>query len=337
MLQYEIDKELYKIKYYEGGYPLPYQLRKNFKLFTLNSNPELAQEIADILGCELGKSFIKHFSDGEIQINIEESVRGADVYLVQSTSQPGNEHVMELLIMIDALKRASANTINVVIPYYGYARQDRKASSREPITAKLVANMLEKAGATHIITLDFHAPQIQGFFNLPVDQLRGGKILSKHFEDKALADAIVVAPDNGGLGRARQLADHLNVPIGFIDKRQMQPDEPETVNIVGDIKGKNVIIIVDIVDTATTISRAANVLVENGAKAVYACCTHAVLSGQAVQRIEQSALTELVVTNTIHVPEEKRTPKITILSVAPLLAEAIEHVHNEKPVSPLFE
>lgn len=316
---------------------MPYQLRKNFKLFSLNSNLELAQEIADQLGCELGKSFIKHFSDGEIQINIEESVRGADVYLIQSTSQPGNEHVMELLIMIDALKRASANTINVVIPYYGYARQDRKASSREPITAKLVANMLEKAGATHIITIDFHAPQIQGFFNLPVDQLRGGKILSKHFADKGLEDAIVVAPDNGGLGRARKLADHLNVPIGFIDKRQMAPGEPETVNIVGDIKGKNVIIIVDIVDTATTISLAANVLVENGAKAVYACCTHAVLSGQAVQRIEESALTELVVTNTIHVPEEKRTPKITILSVAPLLAEAIEHVHNEKPVTPLFE
>ncbi|MFD1031345.1 ribose-phosphate diphosphokinase [Metaplanococcus flavidus] len=316
---------------------MPYQLRKNFKLFALNSNPELAQEIADQLGCELGKSFIKHFSDGEIQINIEESVRGADVYLVQSTSQPGNEHVMELLIMIDALKRASANTINVVIPYYGYARQDRKASSREPITAKLVANMLEKAGATHIITIDFHAPQIQGFFNLPVDQLRGGKILSEHFADKSLEDAIVVAPDNGGLGRARKLADHLNVPIGFIDKRQMKPGEPETVNIVGDIKGKNVIIIVDIVDTATTISTAANVLVENGAKAVYACCTHAVLSGQAVQKIEESALTELVVTNTIHVPEEKRTPKITILSVAPLMAEAIEHVHNEKPVTPLFE
>ena len=316
---------------------MPYQLRKNFKLFTLNSNPDLAQEIAELLDVKLGKSSITRFSDGEVQINIEESVRGADVYLVQSTSQPGNEHVMELLIMIDALKRASANTINVVIPYYGYARQDRKAASREPITAKLVANMLEKAGATHIITLDFHAPQIQGFFNLPVDQLRGGKILKKHFADKNLEDAIVVAPDNGGLGRARNLADHLNVPIGFIDKRQEEPGGPETVNIVGDIKGKNVIIIVDIVDTATTIALAADMLVENGAKAVYACCTHPVLSGRSIERIENSALTELVVTNTIAVPEEKRTPKITILSVAPLLAEAIEHVHNEKPVSPLFE
>lgn len=316
---------------------MAYQLGTNFKLFTLNSNPELTQEIADLLGCELGKSSIDHFSDGEVQIHIQESVRGADVYVVQSTSQPGSEHVMELLIMIDALKRASVKTINVVIPYYGYARQDRKASSREPITAKLVANMLEKAGATHVITMDLHAPQIQGFFNIPVDQLLGGKILEKHFFDKGLAEAIVVAPDNGGLGRARKLASHLDVPIGFIDKRRMHPDEPETVNIVGDIKGKNVIIIVDIIDTATTISLAANVLVENGAKAVYACCTHAVLSGQAVQRIQDSAITELVVTNTIYLPEEKRTSKIKILSVAPLLAEAIEHVHNEKPVTPLFE
>ncbi|ANU22014.1 ribose-phosphate diphosphokinase [Planococcus donghaensis] len=316
---------------------MPYQLRKNFKLFTLNSNPELAQEIADSLGCKLGQSSITHFSDGEIQIHIKESVRGADVYIVQSTSQPGTEHVMELLIMIDALKRASVKTINVVIPYYGYARQDRKASSREPITAKLVANMLEKAGATHVITMDLHAPQIQGFFNVPVDQLLGGKILEQYFTDKGLEDAIVVAPDNGGLGRARKLASHLDVPIGFIDKRRMHPDEPEMVNIVGDIKGKNVIIIVDIIDTATTVSAAADVLVENGAKAVYACCTHAVLSGQAIQKIEKSAITELVVTNTIAVPEEKQTPKVKILSVAPLLAEAIEHVHNEKPVTPLFE
>ncbi|MBZ5199893.1 ribose-phosphate pyrophosphokinase [Planomicrobium chinense] len=316
---------------------MPYQLRKNFKLFTLNSNPELAQEIAERLGCELGKSSITRFSDGEVQINIEESVRGDEVYLVQSTSQPGNEHIMELLIMIDALKRASAESINVVIPYYGYARQDRKASSREPITAKLVANMLETSGASRIITMDLHAPQLQGFFDMPVDQLLGGTILADHLHDKALENAIVVAPDNGGLGRARKLADHLDVPIGFIDKRRSRPGQPETVNIVGDIQDKNVIIIVDIVDTAATITLAANVLVENGAKAVYACCTHGVLSGDAIRRIEESALTELVVTNTIHVPAEKRIPKITILSVAPLLAEAIEHVHNEKPVSPLFE
>ncbi len=316
---------------------MPYQLQKSFKLFSLNSNPELTQEIADVLGCELGKSSITRFSDGEVQINIEESVRGANVYLVQSTSQPGNEHVMELLIMIDALKRASADTINVVMPYYGYARQDRKASSREPITAKLVANMLETAGATRLITMDLHAPQLQGFFDMPVDQLLGETILAKHFLEKGLSDAIVVAPDNGGLGRARKLASDLDVPIGFIDKRQMSPGEPETVNIVGDIQGKNVIIIVDIIDTASTVAIAADVLVEKGAKAVYACCTHAVLSGQAIQRIEDSAITELVVTNTIRIPDEKRIPKMTILSVAPLMAEAIEHVHNEKPVTPLTE
>ena len=316
---------------------MPYQLRKNFKLFTLNSNPELAQEIAERLGCELGKSSITRFSDGEVQINIEESVRGDEVYLVQSTSQPGNEHIMELLIMIDALKRASAESINVVIPYYGYARQDRKASSREPITAKLVANMLETSGASRVITMDLHAPQLQGFFDMPVDQLLGGTVLAEHLDNKALENAIVVAPDNGGLGRARKLADHLDVPIGFIDKRRSRPGQPETVNIVGDIQDKNVIIIVDIVDTASTITLAANVLVENGAKAVYACCTHGVLSGDAIRRIEESALAELVVTNTIRIPQEKRIPKLTILSVAPLLAEAIEHVHNEKPVSPLFE
>src|SRR5690606_6337370 len=241
------------------------------------------------------------------------------------------------LIMIDALKRASAETINVVIPYYGYARQDRKASSREPITAKLVANMLETAGATRIITMDLHAPQIQGFFDMPVDQLLGETVIAEHFLNKGLENAIVVAPDNGGLSRARKLANDLDVPIGFIDKRRPQPGEPEIVNIVGDIQNKNAIIIVDIVDTADTISKAANVLVENGAKGVYACCTHGVLSDGAVQKVEESALTELVVTNTIHVSEEKRTPKITILSVAPLLAEAIEHVHNEKPVTPLFE
>jgi ribose-phosphate pyrophosphokinase len=316
---------------------LPYQLGRKFKLFTLNSNPELAQEIADLLGCKLGESSVTRFSDGEIQINIEESVRGDEVYLIQSTSQSGNEHIMELLIMIDALKRASAETINVVIPYYGYARQDRKASSREPITAKLVANMLETAGATRIITMDFHAPQIQGFFDMPVDQLLGGPVLAEHFLQKGLEDVIVVAPDNGGLGRARKLASRLEAPIGFLDKRRPEPNESEVINVVGDVKGKNAIIIVDIVDTAGTIALAARLLVEEGAKAVYACCTHAVLSGGAISKIEESPLKELIVTNTIQLPAEKRIPKITILSIAPLLAEAIEHVHNEKPVSPLFE
>ena len=262
---------------------MPYQLGKNFKLFTLSSNPELAQEIATELGCPLGKSFIKHFSDGEIQINIEESVRGKEVYLIQSTSQPGSEHVMELLIMIDALKRASAETINVVMPYYGYARQDRKASSREPITAKLVANMLEKAGATHIITMDLHAPQIQGFFNIPIDHLQGVPILSDYFEKKNLQDIIVVSPDHGGVTRARKLADRLKTPIGIIDKRRPRPNVAEVMNIIGNVEGKTAILIDDIIDTGGSISLAATALIENGATEVSVCCTHPVLSGPAIE------------------------------------------------------
>jgi ribose-phosphate pyrophosphokinase len=314
-----------------------HQLNSHFKMFSLNSNQKLAQEMAQLLDCELGKSSVKRFSDGEIQINIEESVRGSEVYLVQSTSQPGNDYIMELLIMIDALKRASARRINVVIPYYGYARQDRKARSREPITAKLVANLLETAGATRVITLDLHAPQIQGFFDIPVDQLIGVPILSEYFEKKGLEDIVVVAPDNGGVVRARKLASRLHAPIAFIDKRRPQPNVAEIMNIVGNIEGKNAIIIDDLIDTAGTITLAANALAERGAKAVYACCTHPVLSGPAISRIESSAITELVITNTIELPEEKNIKKITTLSVAPLLVEAIDRIHNEKAVSPLFE
>ncbi|PSL36250.1 ribose-phosphate pyrophosphokinase [Planomicrobium soli] len=316
---------------------MSYQLDGDFKLFTLNSNPELAKEVAEILGCEIGKSSVTRFSDGEIQINIEESVRGSEVYLIQSTSQSGNEHIMELLIMIDALRRASAKTINIVIPYYGYARQDRKARSREPITAKLVANLLETAGADRIITMDLHAPQIQGFFDMPVDQLLGVPILSDYFEAKNLEDLVIVAPDNGGLVRARKMAGRLNVPLAFIDKRRPKPNVAEIMNIVGDIQGKNAIIIDDLIDTAGTITLAANALKEKGAKAVFACCTHPVLSGPAISRIEDSAIEELVITNTIALPEEKRISKITTLSIAPLLADAIERVYNDVSVSPLFE
>jgi ribose-phosphate pyrophosphokinase len=314
-----------------------YQLKKCFKMFALNSNQELANEMAMLLGCELGKSSVTRFSDGEIQINIEESVRGSEVYLVQSTSQPGNENIMELLIMIDAMKRASARIINVVIPYYGYARQDRKVRSREPITAKLIANLLERAGADRVITMDLHAPQIQGFFDIPVDQLIGVPILSQYFENKGLENIVVVAPDNGGVVRARKMASHLHAPIAFIDKRRPRPNVAEIMNIVGNIEGKNAIIIDDLIDTAGTITLAANALAEKGAKAVYACCTHPVLSGPAISRIESSAIKELVVTNTIQLPEEKKIKKITSLSVGPLLVEAIDRIHNEKSVSPLFE
>lgn len=316
---------------------MAYQLSNRFKMFSLNSNPKLAAEMALLLGCELGKSSVARFSDGEIQINIEESVRGSDVFLVQSTSQPGNEHLMELLIMIDALKRASAKTINVVIPYYGYARQDRKARSREPITAKLVANLLVTAGAGRVLTIDLHAPQVQGFFDIPVDQLVGVPILAEYFENKGLEDIVVVAPDNGGVVRARKLANRLHAPIALVDKRRPQPNVVEVMNIVGNIEGKNAILIDDMIDTAGTITLAANALMEKGAKAVYACCTHAVLSGAAISRIEASAIKELVITNSIELPEEKMINKITTLSIAPLLVDAIDRIHNEKAVSPLFE
>lgn len=316
---------------------MTYQLNERFKMFTLNSNRKLATEMAQLLGCELGRCSVSRFSDGEIQINIEESVRGSEVYLVQSTSQPGNEYIMELLIMVDALKRASAKNINVVIPYYGYARQDRKARSREPITAKLIANLLETAGVTRVITMDLHAPQIQGFFDIPVDQLIGVPILSQYFENKGLEDMVIVAPDNGGVVRARKMASRLHAPIAFLDKRRPEANVAEIMNIVGNIAGKNAIIIDDLIDTAGTITLASSALMENGAKAVYACCTHPVLSGPAISRIEASPITELVVTNTIELPEEKMINKITSLSVGPLLVEAIARIHNEKAVSPLFE
>ena len=309
----------------------------HLKVFTLNSNPQLAHEITQHIGGEIGKSSVARFSDGEVQINIEESIRGCDVYLVQSTAAPANEHIMELLIMIDACKRASARTINIVIPYYGYARQDRKARSREPITAKLVANLLETAGATRVLTLDLHATQIQGFFDIPVDQLMGVPILSEYFKEKKLEDIVIVSPDHGGVIRARKMADRLKAPIAIIDKRRPKPNVAEVMNIVGNIEGKTAIIIDDIIDTAGTITLAANALVEHGAKEVYASCTHPVLSGPAIERIQNSKIKELVVTNTIALPEEKLIDKITSLSVGPLMAEAIIRVHEQSSVSVLFD
>jgi ribose-phosphate pyrophosphokinase len=307
------------------------------KVFTLNSNKELSKEIAEHIGIELGESSVTKFSDGEIQINIEESIRGCEVYVIQSTSDPVNQHLMELLIMIDALKRASAKTINVVIPYYGYARQDRKARAREPITAKLVANLLETAGATRVIAIDLHATQIQGFFDIPVDQLLGVPILANYFANKDLDDIVIVSPDHGGVTRARKMADRLKAPIAIIDKRRPRPNVSEVMNIVGNIEGKTAILIDDIIDTAGTITLAANALIENGAKEVYACCTHPVLSGPAMDRIQNSSIKELVVTNTIVLPEEKKIDKVTQLSVAPLLGEAIIRVHEQLSVSKLFD
>ncbi|MEC1438970.1 ribose-phosphate diphosphokinase [Bacillus sonorensis] len=309
----------------------------NLKIFSLNSNPVLAAEIAEIVGVELGKCSVKRFSDGEVQINIEESIRGCDCYVIQSTSAPVNEHIMELLIMVDALKRASAKTINIVMPYYGYARQDRKARAREPITAKLVANLLETAGATRVIALDLHAPQIQGFFDIPIDHLMGVPILGSYFEEKNLKDIVIVSPDHGGVTRARKLVDRLKAPIAIIDKRRPKPNVAEVMNIIGHIEGKTAILIDDIIDTAGTITLAANALVESGASEVYACCTHPVLSGPAIERIKNSKIKELVVTNSIELPEEKKIEKFKQLSVAPLLAEAIIRVHEKQSVSFLFD
>lgn len=308
------------------------------KIFSLNSNRELAEEIAKEVGIELGKSSVTHFSDGEIQINIEESIRGCHVYVIQSTSNPVNQNLMELLIMIDALKRASAATINIVMPYYGYARQDRKARSREPITAKLVANLIETAGATRMITLDMHAPQIQGFFDIPIDHLNAVRLLSNYFSERHLGDdLVVVSPDHGGVTRARKMADRLKAPIAIIDKRRPRPNVAEVMNIVGNVEGKVCIIIDDIIDTAGTITLAAKALREAGATKVYACCSHPVLSGPAMKRIEESPIEKLVVTNSIALPEEKWIDKMEQLSVAALLGEAIVRVHENASVSSLFE
>ncbi|WP_391118835.1 ribose-phosphate diphosphokinase [Psychrobacillus sp. L3] len=319
---------------------MPEQYKNSkLKIFTLNSNRELAEEIAKEVGLPLGKSTVTRFSDGEVQINIDESIRGCDVFIVQSTSGPVNEHLMELLIMLDAVKRASARTVSVVLPYYGYARQDRKARAREPITAKLVADLLTTAGATRAIVLDLHAPQIQGFFNIPIDHLVAVPILSDYFLGKDLdpSELVIVSPDHGGVTRARKMADRLKAPIAIIDKRRPRPNVAEVMNIVGNVEGKTAILIDDIIDTAGTISIAAQALIESGAKEVYACCTHAVLSGPAIDRIDNSMIKELVITNSIQLSEDKTSPKIKELSVAKLLGDAIVRVFEEKSVSTLFD
>ncbi|MBU9713089.1 ribose-phosphate diphosphokinase [Evansella tamaricis] len=314
-----------------------YKSTSKMKVFSLNSNVPLATEIVKNIGIEMGKSSIKRFSDGEIQMNIEESIRGCDVYLVQTTAQPGNDYLMELLIMIDAMKRASAKTINCVIPYFGYSRQDRKARSREPITAKLIANLLETAGASRVITVDLHAPQVQGFFNIPVDQLLAIPILSKYFIEKQLEDVVVVAPENNGVVRARKLANILDAPIALIDRnRRSGSNFHDSTDIMGEVAGKRAIIIDDMVDTARTVTTASKVLIEKGAIEVYGCCTHPVLSDPAAKRIQESQIKELVTTNTLHLPESKKIEKITTLSIAPLLAEMIMKVQNNESVSTLF-
>ena len=310
---------------------------KSLKIFTGNSNPILAQEIAEYLGIELGKCKVDRFSDGEIFLTVDESVRGADVFIIQSTSTPVNDNLMELLIIIDAMRRASAKRITAVLPYYGYARQDRKARARDPITAKLVANLIIQAGARRVLTMDLHAGQIQGFFDIPVDHLLGVPILAEYYLNKKLDDVVVVSPDMGGVTRARNLAERIGAPLAIIDKRRPMPNVSEVMNLIGDVKGKNVIMTDDIIDTAGTIVSGAQALKDFGAKDVYACCTHAVLSGPAFERIKNSPITELVTTNTISTTNKPEMDKLKVLSVAPIMGEAILRIHEDLSVSKLFD
>ncbi|MEG2928091.1 MAG: ribose-phosphate pyrophosphokinase [Oscillospiraceae bacterium] len=309
---------------------------KDIKIFAANASKNLAQRIADQLGLPLGKCEVGQFSDGEIAVSIHETVRGSDVFVIQSTNTPVNNNIMELLIMIDALKRASAGRITAVIPYFGYARQDRKSKSRDPITAKLVADLITAAGADRVLTMDLHAAQIQGFFNIPLDHLVGMPLLSRLFETKHLEDLVVVSPDLGSVTRARTFANALDAPIAIIDKRRPKANVSEIMNIIGEIDGKNVVIIDDIIDTAGTLCNAANALKERGAKSVRACATHGVLSGPAIERIEKSAIEELIILDTIFLPEEKHISKITTASVATVFADAIRRIYADQSISTLF-
>ncbi|MEE9543904.1 MAG: ribose-phosphate pyrophosphokinase [Thermodesulfobacteriota bacterium] len=306
------------------------------KIFSGNSNKPLAEELCNHLGITLGQSEVKVFSDGEIYVDIQESVRGEEVYVVQSTCTPCNHNLMELLVMLDAFKRASARSVTAVIPYYGYARQDRKVAPRTPITAKLVADLIEVAGATRVVCVDLHAGQIQGFFNVPVDNLYANPVMLKYIEDKLDSDVVIVSPDAGGVERARAFAKRLKTSLAIIDKRRPKSNVSEVMHLIGDVEGKTALILDDMVDTAGTLTQAAKALMEHGAKQVYACCTHAVLSGPAMERIESSPLKELVVTNTILEREDTISSKKVVLSVGELLGEAVKRIHCGESVSSLF-
>ena len=313
---------------------------KDIKIFTANSNRPVAKQIAESLGLPLGKSDVSTFSDGEISVSLHESVRGSDCFIVQSTCEPVNNHIMELLIMIDAMKRASAARITAVMPYFGYARQDRKAKARDPISAKLVADLLSTAGADRVLTMDLHAPQIQGFFNIPVDHLLGAPLLASFLREKIGGhpdDFVVVSPDLGSVTRARNFAARLGCPLAIIDKRRQKANVSEVMNIIRDVRGKRVILVDDMIDTAGTLCNAAAAILEKGgAIEVNAAATHAVLSGPAIDRIAASPIKELILLDTIQIPEERMLPNFTILPVAPLFAEAIERIYEDKPVSPMF-
>jgi ribose-phosphate pyrophosphokinase len=317
--------------------PLRAMIHDRLQLFSGNANPELSQEIAQCLGMELGRAMIRQFADGEIYLQIQENVRGADVFIIQPTCTPVDRHLMELLLMIDALKRASAERITAVLPYYGYARQDRKDKPRVPISARLVAALLETAGADRILALDLHAAQIQGFFDIPVDHLFATPVLIEHFRDPEIADLTVVSPDAGGVERARAFAKRLNSPLAIIDKRREEANVAEVMNVVGEVEGRNCLIVDDLIDTGGTLVKGAEALMEQGAASVSACATHAVLSGDAVAKIEASCIKEVVFTNSIPLSEAaKNSSRIKSLSVASLLAEAIRSIHEETSVSVLF-
>jgi ribose-phosphate pyrophosphokinase len=310
---------------------------KDIKIFAGTSNKALAEAIAEKIGLPLGLATVGKFSDGETEVSIGEVVRGSDVFVIQSTCPPVNDNLMELAIMIDALRRASAGRITAVMPYYGYARQDRKAKSRDPISAKLVANIITAAGADRVLTMDFHTPQLQGFFDIPVDHLLGGPILAKYFGEKCECEnMVVVSPDVGGVTRARKFAEILHIPIAIIDKRRPRANEAEIMNIIGDVEGKKVVLVDDLIDTAGTIIKGMDAILERGAVEISACCTHALLSGPAVERIRSSRMKELVTLDTIPVTEEKKIDKISSITVADIFAEAIERIYGDISISTLF-
>lgn len=313
------------------------QGRKRMMIFTGGSNLALGREIAEHLNLPLGRVKLTQFSNGEIYVKYLESVRGADVFVVQTMSDPVNKHFMELLIMVDALKRASAGTVTAVVPHYCYARQDKKTTAREPITAKLIADLLTTAGIDRLVSMDLHAGQIQGFFDMPVDHLTAVPILAGHFEEKALEDVVVVSPDVGRVKVAKKYADILGAPIAIMHKSRPQHNVAEVTHVIGDVDGRIGLLIDDMIDTAGTICEGAKTLVERGAREVYACATHGIFSGPAVERLTKSPLKEIVVTNTIPVPDDKMMDKLKVLSIAPLFAHAILNVYEDESVSELFD
>jgi ribose-phosphate pyrophosphokinase len=307
------------------------------KIFTGKSNLSLVKDIGDYLSIPVGRATVSQFSDGETQVRLDENVRGMDIFVIQSTSDPADRNLMEMLIMIDALKRASAGRITAVIPYYGYARQDRKDQPRVPITAKLVSDLITAAGADRVLTMDLHAGQIQGFFNIPVDNLYGTPVLLDYFKTLGLKDVVVVSPDAGGVERARAYAKRLQAGLGIIDKRREGPNRATVMNLIGDVKGKEVLMVDDMIDTAGTISEGAKAIFKAGAKKIIAGCTHGVLSGPALKRLNEAPIDQVVVTNTIALNgKNQECAKIKVLSVAPILGEAIKRIHNEESVSSLF-